>query len=151
MDSGSHRRGRLRRRRILFWWKDSGDLFSGLAIRRRRWSCSIRRARSWRIWSAGGGATIGTILQIANGSITVQLPTSTSTTATTGTKIVLVGTGTQVEEMQSVPVSSLSVGQTVTVTGTANSDGSVTATSIQVLPAGARRGGTTQTAPTSGQ
>ncbi|HTR19111.1 MAG TPA: hypothetical protein VMH91_04025 [Candidatus Paceibacterota bacterium] len=93
-------------------------------------------------FGGGGGATIGTILQVGNGSITLQLPNSTSTTATTGTKIVLVGSQTQVQELQSVPVSSLSVGQTITVNGTANSDGSVTANSIQVLPAGVRRPGT---------
>jgi hypothetical protein len=89
---------------------------------------------------AGGGATTGTIVATANGSFTIQLPTSTSTTATTGTKIVLFDNTTMVNELESVPATSLAVGQSVVVTGTANSDGSVTATSIQVRPAGA--GGT---------
>jgi len=86
--------------------------------------------------AAGGGATFGTILSIDPTSITIQLPTSTSTSATTGSKIVLYDSSTQIQELQNVPASSLSVGQSVTVTGTANSDGSMTASSIQVRPAG---------------
>jgi hypothetical protein len=102
-------------------------------------------------FGAGGGFTGGTILSIGNGSLTIQLPSSTSTTATTGTKIVLFDTTTQVSEMQSVPASKLTVGQNVMVTGSLNSDGSVTATSIQVRPA--RTGGPERpaTTPTTGQ
>ena len=88
---------------------------------------------------AAGGATFGTILSIDPTSITIQLPASTSSAATTGTKIVLYDASTQIQALQSVPASSLAVGQTVTVAGTANSDGSVTATMIQVRPAGAGR------------
>ncbi|HEV3245034.1 MAG TPA: DUF5666 domain-containing protein [Candidatus Paceibacterota bacterium] len=87
---------------------------------------------------AFAGGTIGTVIQVGNGSFTVQLPTSTSTTATTGTKLVLVDTSTQVQELQSVPISNLQVGQTVTVAGSANSDGSITATSVMIRPAGVR-------------
>jgi len=86
---------------------------------------------------ASGGATFGTILSINPTSISIQLPASTSTSAATGSKIVLYDSSTQIQELQSVAASSLSVGQSVTVTGTANSDGSVTASSIQVRPAGA--------------
>jgi hypothetical protein len=95
---------------------------------------------------AGGGATIGTILSIGNGSMTIQLPNSTSSTATTGTKLVLLQDSTQIDALENVPASSLQVGQTVTVAGTTNADGSVTATSVMVRPAGAGgyggRGGT---------
>ena len=100
---------------------------------------------------AGGGFTGGTILSICNGSLTIQLPSSTSTSATTGTKIVLFDTTTQVSEMQTVPASKLTIGQNVMVTGATNSDGSVTATSIQVRPA--RTGGLERpaTTPTTGQ
>jgi hypothetical protein len=96
----------------------------------------------------GGGFTGGTILSIGNGSLTIELPSSTSTTATTGSKIVLFDTTTQVSEMQSVPASKFTVGQNVIVTGAANSDGSVTATSIQVRPTRIERPATT---PTAGQ
>ena len=112
--------------------------------------------RAGGITGAGGGATIGTIIATSDGSFTVQLPTSTSTTATTGTKIVLFDNSTMVSELESVPATSLTVGQSVTVTGTANSDGSVTATSIQVRPAGAAggfggRAGASATTGTTGQ
>jgi len=101
--------------------------------------------------AAGGGFTGGTILSIGSGTMTIQMAASTSTSATTGTKIVLFDTTTQVSEMQTVAPSALTVGQSVTVTGATNSDGSVTATSIQVRPArtsGLERPATT---PTTGQ
>lgn len=85
---------------------------------------------------AGSGATFGTILSVSPTSITIQLPTATTTSAASGTKIVLYDTSTQVQELQSVSVSNLAAGQTVTVMGTANSDGSITAQTIQVRPAG---------------
>jgi hypothetical protein len=95
---------------------------------------------------AGGGATFGTILSVDNGSFTVQLPTATTTGAASGTKLVLFNSSTQVSEMQSVPTNNLKAGQNVTVTGTANSDGSITASSVMVRPAGTgARGGPTQT------
>lgn len=90
-------------------------------------------------FAGAAGGTIGTVVQVGNGSFTVQLPSSTSTTASTGTKLVLVDSTTQVQELESVPVSNLQVGQTVTVAGSANSDGSVTATSVMIRPAEATR------------
>ena len=94
--------------------------------------------RTGAFGGAGGGFAAGTIIATGNGTMTIQMPASTSSTATTGTKIVLFDNSTQVSELQSVPASNLAVGQSITVTGTTNSDGSVTATSIQVRPAGAR-------------
>jgi len=88
-----------------------------------------------------GGATFGTIIAMDPTSITIQMPTSTSTTATTGTKIVLYDSSTQVQELQTVSATNLKVGQMVMVAGTANSDGSVTASMIQVRPGGAGRPG----------
>ena len=94
-----------------------------------------------------GGGTVGTVIQVGNGTFTVQLPSSTSTNATTGTRLVLVDNATQVDELQSVPVSNIQVGQTVTVAGTANSDGSVTASTIMIRPATRRAGGSASQAP----
>jgi hypothetical protein len=96
-----------------------------------------------------GGGTTGTIISTGNGTLTIQMAASTSTTATTGTKIVLFDTSTMVNELESVPASTLAVGQSIVVTGTANSDGSVTATSIQVRPAG--MGSRTGAVPTATQ
>lgn len=84
----------------------------------------------------GGGATAGTIISSGNGTLTIHLPNATTTGATTGTKIVLYDSSTQVEEMQSVSTSNLSAGKNVIITGTPNSDGSITASSIQIRPAG---------------
>ena len=95
--------------------------------------------------TAGGGGTVGTVIQVGNGTFTVQLPSSTSTTATTGTKLVLVDNATEIDELESVPVSNIQVGQTVTVAGTANSDGSVTASSVMLRPATTRTGSTAST------
>lgn len=88
----------------------------------------------------GGGAAFGTILSIGDGTMTVQLPTATSTGAESGTKIVLFSSSTQVSQTQSVGTSNLKTGQSVTVAGTANSDGSITAQSIQIRPAGGQFG-----------
>jgi hypothetical protein len=95
------------------------------------------------------GATGRTGSSTGNGTLTIQMAASTSTTATTGTKIVLFDTSTMVNELESVPASTLAVGQSIVVTGTANSDGSVTATSIQVRPAG--MGSRTGAVPTATQ
>lgn len=92
---------------------------------------------------AGGGGTVGTVIQVGNGTFTVQLPSSTSTTATTGTKLVLVSNSTEVDELETVPTSNIQVGQSVTVAGTANSDGSVTASSVMIRPAATGRASTT--------
>lgn len=89
----------------------------------------------------GASATIGTVLSVGNGSVTIQLPTSTSTTAQTGSKIVLYDASTQIEEMQNVAPSALKAGQNLIVSGGANSDGSITASSIQIRPAGGTRSG----------
>ncbi len=99
--------------------------------------------------AAGGGLTTGTIISTGSGTMTIQLPSSTSTSATVGTKIVLFDTTTQVTEMKTVDASTLTVGQGVVVSGTTNSDGSLTATSIQVRPT--RTGAPTGTAPATGQ
>jgi hypothetical protein len=83
---------------------------------------------------AGGGLVAGKIVSVDPTSISIQLPNSTSTTATTGSTVVLYSTGTSI--LKSVVGSSadLQVGNSVTVSGTTNSDGSVSANSIQIRP-----------------
>jgi hypothetical protein len=92
-----------------------------------------------------GGGTIGTIIQVGNGSFVVQLPNSTSSTATTGTKLVLIDNATQIQALETVPSSTLQVGQTVTIAGATNSDGSITASNVMVRPAGRTGNAQTQT------
>jgi hypothetical protein len=74
---------------------------------------------------AGGNAVTGTILSADASSITVK-------TADGSTKIVLVSSSTTVSKTQEGSISDLTVGQNVIATGTSNSDGTVTASRIQV-------------------
>ncbi len=80
--------------------------------------------------AAGGGLVTGQIIKQDSSSITVQLP------GTAGTKLVLFSPNTTVGRIATGTVADLTTGENVVVTGTANSDGSVSATSIQVRPAG---------------
>jgi len=79
---------------------------------------------------AGGGFTAGTIVASSNGTISIQEQNGSST------EIVLVSPSTQILKTAAGSASDLSVGATVTITGTSNSDGSLTANSIQIRPAG---------------
>jgi hypothetical protein len=98
----------------------------------------------------GGGAVTGTIVSADNSSITVKSQDGS-------TKIVLVPGSTTIAKNQPGTMGDLTAGQTVIVTGTSNSDGTVTATRVQVgvtLPSvqGAAGQGATQgqgTAPTT--
>ncbi len=93
---------------------------------------------------SGAGAIFGTIISADASSITVQIggpSASTTNGAASGTKIALLDNSTQIEKIIVGSVSDLTVGRTVMVSGTANSDGSITAQSIQIRPAGARPAG----------
>lgn len=80
-----------------------------------------------------GGFTAGQVLSEDAGSITIKMPDGS-------TKIVLVASSTQVMKAASGTLSDVAVGSQVVVTGSANTDGSVTAQSIQLRPAGAPTG-----------
>ena len=75
--------------------------------------------------NGGGGFVSGSIIAEDSNSITVKL-------ADGSTKIVLYSGSTTINVSQTGTASDLAVGKDVTVTGTANSDGSVTATRIQM-------------------
>jgi len=74
-----------------------------------------------------GGAVNGTILSMDSSSITVKL-------ADGSTKIVLLSGSTTYSNTASATQSDLKTGSTVAVFGTPNSDGSVTATNVQMNP-----------------
>lgn len=85
----------------------------------------------------GSGAAFGTILSKDADSVTIQLnaPNSTSTTAVAGSKIVLYNASTEIGKTVTGSASDLTVGESITVTGSANTDGSITAATIQIRPA----------------
>jgi len=74
-----------------------------------------------------GGAVTGGILSIDSNSITVKLADGSS-------KIVLFSTSTTYSNTVSAVQSDLKVGENVAVVGATNSDGSVTATNVQINP-----------------
>lgn len=81
----------------------------------------------------GNGFVAGEILSKDATSITLKLTTG-------GSKIVFTTASTTVSKSTSGTLSDLDTGANVTIQGVANSDGSVTAQSVQIRPAGMMQG-----------
>lgn len=103
-----------------------------------------RTGATGRLGGTGGGAAFGTIVAKDATSITLQLMTGTTSTSLSGSKIVLYDSSTQIGKTVAGSPTDLAVGTNVTVSGTANSDGSITAQSIQIRPVGTGRPVVTQ-------
>src|SRR3989338_8524099 len=86
------------------------------------------RMQGARTGSNGGGFTAGEIISKDASSITIKMQDGS-------TKIVLVGSSIEITKSAAGSVEDLATGINVTVVGTANSDGSVTAESVQIRPA----------------
>ncbi len=88
--------------------------------------------------AAGGGLINGKIISKDADSITIQImninPTSATTATQSGSKIVFLDTSTPITKTTFGTISDLITGKEVLVTGTTNTDGSVTANSIQIRP-----------------
>jgi hypothetical protein len=100
-----------------------------------------------RTGAAGAGIANGQILAKTDTSLTIKL-------ASGGSEIVFLAPSSQIMQSSTTTLSNLSVGQNVMVSGTTNSDGSVTARTVQVgdfrfggRPAGATGGTSTPAAP----
>lgn len=84
--------------------------------------------------ASGNGFTGGEILSKDANGITIKLRDGSS-------KIVLVSGSTPVMKAAQGSIADLNVGEQVTITGTQNSDGSITAQSVQIRPTGMGTGG----------
>lgn len=74
-----------------------------------------------------GGAVLGQVISQDSKSLTVKLRDG-------GSRIVLISPSTKVEKTVDGVMTDVSVGKQVMITGQVNSDGSVSATSIQIRP-----------------
>ncbi len=96
-------------------------------------------ARTGGTRAGGMGAAFGSILSKDADSITLQLggpDTAGTNGSNTGSRIVFINDRTQVGKFTTGSMNDLAPGTTVMVSGTPNSDGSITATQIQIRPAG---------------
>lgn len=75
----------------------------------------------------GRGGSVGTILSMDDNSVTIKLIDGSS-------KIILLSETTKYSDSKDATKSDLKIGSDVSAFGTPNSDGSVTATSIQLNP-----------------
>jgi uncharacterized membrane protein len=82
-----------------------------------------------------GGATFGKIIAKDSKSITIQIMSGADSGNQIGSRIIFLGTDTTVTKQASSTLNDLVVGTEVTVRGTANTDGSVNAQSVQIVPA----------------
>ncbi len=86
--------------------------------------------------TTGGGFVSGEIISKDDKSITVKImnndPSATNTN--TGSKIIFFDTSTTISKMAAGSLNDLVAGTQVSITGSANTDGSVTAKTIQIRP-----------------
>ena len=84
---------------------------------------------------SGGGFVSGEVISQDAQSVTLKLQdTGKAELSSAGTKIVFFSSSTQVMKTQQGLISDIKTGENLMVSGKANSDGSITAQSIQIRP-----------------
>ena len=126
-----------------------GAFYGGTAYQRGKTPAAgafsgARGAFAGRAGAAGGSGTSGTIASASATSITV-------TTANGGSSVVLLSPSTSILKSVTGTLADLTAGANVSIIGTANSDGSITATSVVLRPAGTSFGGVGGRATTTSQ
>ena len=118
-----------------FFWGKSAGASASLAARaggagRFAFASSTAGGFAGRTGAAGaaGGLTVGQVTALGSDSFTLQLANGNS-------ENIFFSSSTQIVEPQPVSISAIQSGTNVMITGTANSDGSMTATTIQVRSA----------------
>lgn len=116
-----------------------GVFYGGVSYGKSQTSANPSAAYGGRTRGAGGfgGTTVGQIISKDTTSITVQLMNLGTAGSTTpaGSKIVFVDNNTKISKQASGTLADLAIGANVSVTGTPNTDGSVSATAVQIRPA----------------
>jgi len=116
-----------------------GAFYGGMLYGKSQSAASLRSNfsafRGTRTGANGANFILGDIISEDSSSITLQLPNNG------GSKIIFYSATTQITKTDSGTADDLKTGASVSVSGTTNSDGSVTANSIQIRPAGVNPGG----------
>jgi hypothetical protein len=100
--------------------------FGNLSAAQREQFANNQGPRGTRV-GAGGGFVSGQILSKDDKSVTIKSQNG-------GSKIVFYSSATEIGKSVTGTATDLKVGDTVTTNGTTNSDGSITAQSIQIRP-----------------
>jgi len=101
--------------------------FGNLSAEQRERFQQMGSPAAGRMAGNNGGSSSGEIISQDDKSITLKLRDG-------GSKIIFYSDTTEIGKFVDGAVSDLKAGETVMVTGTANSDGSITAQSIQIRP-----------------
>jgi hypothetical protein len=91
-----------------------------------------RPANSNGLIKQGNGLSIGEIISKDDTGITIKLVDG-------GSKIIFLSNSTEIDKTTNGSLEDLEIGTNVTIQGSANSDGSITAQSIQIRPTGQDR------------